>query len=155
MSATSKGLTAGLAATFALSAIMVMKSVMGLMPQLDVIALLTQGANNWMGLPATPVVGWIIHFMVGIVLYGLAFAFLHKKLPGNTYTTQGIVLAVIGWLIMMVILMPMMGKGFLGLGIGVTAPIMTFILHIIFGAVLGWTYGKLSHRHREARPAHA
>jgi hypothetical protein len=146
MKTITSGIIAGFIATVVLSAIMVMKSVMGLMPQLDVIGMLASGANNWVGLPASPAVGWVIHFIVGTVLYGIAFALFNHALPGHSQTVKGVVLAVIGWLIMMAILMPMMGKGFLGFNIGVMAPVMTFILHLVFGAVLGWSYHLLRKR---------
>jgi hypothetical protein len=147
MNSYARGMVAGLIATLVLSAIMVMKSMMGLMSQLDVIALISNMANNYMSLPRSPVTGWSIHFMVGILVYGLGFVLLHSVLPGRTETVKGISLAILGWAIMMLILMPMAGKGLLGLSIGIIAPIATFILHIIFGAVLGWTYAKLAHPH--------
>ena len=53
------------------------------------------------------------------------------------------ILGFIGWLIMMVMMMPMAGAGMFGMKMGVMAPMMTLVLHLIFGAVLGWTYGKL------------
>jgi hypothetical protein len=139
MSRVSSGLLAGLAATAVLSALMAMKTMMGLMPQLD----LPQMIAGMMGSPDSPMVGWIVHFMIGVVGYGLAMVHLGPRLPGGSATVQGIVLAVIGWLVMMLMLMPMAGAGLFGMSMGVTAPMMTFVLHLIFGAVLGFTYGKL------------
>jgi hypothetical protein len=43
---------------------------------------------------------------------------------------------------MMVVLMPMAGAGLFGMNMGVMAPMMTLVLHLIFGAVLGWVYGR-------------
>lgn len=151
----SKGLLAGFVATVALSLLMVMKNALGLMPELNIIAMLTNMASNWVGLPATPVVGWLIHFMVGTILYGLVFAFFHTKLPGHSESVQGMVLGIIGWMIMMIVLMPMMGQGLFGINLGVMAPVMTFLLHIIFGAVLGWSYHALTHKTSTRREAHA
>lgn len=45
------------------------------------------------------------------------------------------------WLIMMIAMMPMAGAGLFGMGIGVAAPAMTLMLHLIFGAVLGAIFG--------------
>ena len=47
------------------------------------------------------------------------------------------------WLVMMLVLMPMAGAGLFGLRLGTMAPLMTLVLHLIFGIVLGWTYGQL------------
>jgi hypothetical protein len=35
------------------------------------------------------------------------------------------------------------GAGLFGMNMGIMAPIMTLVLHLIFGAVLGWVYGLL------------
>jgi hypothetical protein len=53
-------------------------------------------------------------------------------------------LAVLGWSLMMIVLMPMAGAGMFAMSLGVMAPMMTLVLHLIFGAVLGWTYGRLT-----------
>ena len=136
-----KGLMAGLAATIVLSALMVMKSMMGLMPQLDIAKMIA----GMMGSPDSPMIGWIVHFMIGIVVYGVAIAVLGEHLPGDSAVAHGIGLGVIGWLIMMVVMMPMAGAGIFGMAMGIMAPVMTLILHLIFGAVLGWVYGRSTH----------
>ncbi|MEO6362288.1 MAG: DUF6789 family protein [Caldimonas sp.] len=133
-----KGMLAGLVATIVLSVLMVLKAMMGLMPQLDIAKMLA----TMMGSPDTPLVGWIVHFAIGIVVYGVAIAVLDSKLPGPSHVGHGVMLGVIGWLIMMVMLMPMAGAGFFGMNMGIMAPMMTLVLHLIFGAVLGWVYGR-------------
>ncbi len=138
MRSISKGMGAGLVAIIVLSLLMVLKSMMGLMPQLDIAKMIA----GVMGSPDTPLIGWIVHFAIGIVVYGVAIAVLDSKLPGTSHVGHGIMLAVIGWLIMMVTLMPMAGAGLFAMNIGVMAPMMALVLHLIFGAVLGWVYGR-------------
>ena len=133
-----KGMLAGLAATIALSLLMVLKAMMGLMPQLDLPKMLA----GMMGSPDMPLVGWIVHFAIGIVVYGVAIAVLNSKLPGTSPIGHGIMLGVFGWLIMMVIVMPMAGAGLFGMNMGIMSAMMTLVLHLIFGAVLGWVYGR-------------
>lgn len=145
-----KGLLAGLVATVALSAIMVVKSMMGIMPQLDIARMIA----GMMGSPETPLIGWAVHFMIGIVVYGVAIALLGHRLPGS-HTVQGMILGVIGWLIMMLMLMPMAGAGLFGMGMGIMAPLVTLVLHLIFGAVLGATYGRLVRDSESMTGAHA
>jgi uncharacterized membrane protein YagU involved in acid resistance len=89
-----------------------------------------------------PLIGWILHFAIGIVGYGVAIAMLDSKLPGTSRVGHGVMLGVIGWLIMMVVLMPMVGAGPFAINMGIMAPMMTLVLHLIFGAVLGWVYGR-------------
>ncbi|MEP7056594.1 MAG: DUF6789 family protein [Caldimonas sp.] len=133
-----KGMLAGLVATIVLSVLMVLKAMMGLMPQLDLPKMIA----GMVGSPDMPLIGWIVHFAIGIVVYGVAIAVLDSKLPGTSHVGRGIMLAVIGWLIMMVMLMPMAGAGLFGMNMGIMAPMMTLVLHLVFGAVLGWVYGR-------------
>ena len=141
-----KGMLAGLVATVVLSVLMVLKTMMGLMPQLDLPKMIA----GMMGAPDQPLIGWIVHFAIGIVVYGVAIAVLDAKLPGTSHVGHGMMLGVIGWLIMMVMLMPMSGAGFFGMNMGVMAPMMTLVLHLIFGAVLGWVYGRSAATHESS-----
>lgn len=130
-----KAATAGFIATVVLSALMVMKSMMGIMPELDIAKMI----SGMMGMPV--IVGWLVHFMIGTLGYGAALSLLDDHLPGKSHVMHGIILALGGWLVMMVMLMPMAGAGFFGMNLGIMAPLMTLMLHILFGAVLGWYYG--------------
>ncbi len=130
------GVIAGLVATVVLSVMMVIKGKMGVMPELDIISMLA----GMMG--AGAFIGWLMHFMVGVG-YGVAFSQISKFLPGS-FVTKGIFIGLLGWLVMMVALMPMMGAGFFAIKMGMMAPVMTLVLHVIFGAVLGMVYKKLS-----------
>ena len=133
-----KGLMAGLVATIVLTVLMVIKSMMGLMPELDLPKMIA----GMMGAPDMPIIGWAVHFMIGIVLYGVAIALLDARLPGRSHVGHGVMLGLVGWLIMMIMLMPMAGAGLFGMKLGIMAPMMTLVLHLIFGATLGWIYGR-------------
>lgn len=126
MSRTGNGLLAGLAATV-------------VMPELDLPKMIA----GMMGRPETPLLGWAIHFMIGVVGYGIAMAMLNERLPGSSSTAHGVLIGLGGWLLMMIMVMPMAGVGMFGMALGVMAPMMTLALHLVFGAVLGWTYGRL------------
>ena len=134
-----KGLLAGVAATAVLSALMIMKSMMGLMPELDLPKMIA----GMMGAASQPTVGWAVHAMIGVIGYGVAIALLDARLPGDSRLAHGLEIGFAGWLLMMVALMPMAGAGLFGMALGVMAPMMTLVLHLVFGAVLGWTYGQL------------
>jgi hypothetical protein len=128
-------MVAGFVATVVLSALMVMKSMMGLMPELDVVAML----SKMMG--SSPAMAWIAHFMIGTVVWGGLFAWLDPHLPRNSHVLKGITFGIGAWLLMMIAVMPMAGAGPFGVNFGMMAPGMTMVLHIIFGAVLGGVYG--------------
>lgn len=133
------GVIAGAVATLVLSALMVMKAKLGMMPNLNVIKMLASVMGGAL------VIGWLMHFMIGVG-YGVIFSVANELLPGKTPIVKAIVLVSIGWFMMMLIVMPMMGAGLFGMKMGIMAPIMTLILHIIFGATLGLVYGKLDKR---------
>lgn len=80
--------------------------------------------------------------------WGILFALLVPKLPG-AYWMKGVIFSIGAWVLMMILPMPMAGAGFFGINLGIGAPIATLVLHLIFGAVLGGTYGCLEHKRQE------
>jgi len=135
-----KGILAGLAATVVLSLMMLAKAAMGLMPALDPVGMIAV----MMGVSTA--LAWGIHFMIGAVIWGVAFALLEQHLPGGDLWVKGVALGVGAWLIMMVAMMPMAGAGFFGMQLGIMAPVLTLVMHLVSGAVLGGVYGMLLHR---------
>jgi len=148
MANVAQGVVAGFVATIVLSALMVIKSAMGIMPGLDVISML----SGMMG--SAESLGWLAHFMIGSVLWGGLFAVVSPALPGESLWLKGVSFGVGAWLMMMIAVMPMAGAGFFGAKLGLAAPIMTLILHIIFGAILGGVYSALEGRQHRQRHAH-
>jgi len=116
---------------------MIAKTMMGVMPELDLPAML----SAMMGASDMPAVGWAAHIMIGVVGYGVAIALLDGALPGGSHVLHGVLIATGGWTLMMAMLMPMAGAGFFGMAMGMMAPVMTLVLHVIFGAVLGGVFG--------------
>lgn len=131
-----KGMISGIIATIVLSVLMVMKNNMGMLPEMDIIQMLA----GMMG--GAVMMGWAAHFMVGAG-YGVAFILFHRSIPGGSFLVKGMMLGLVGWIVMMVMLMPMMGAGLFGMKFGMMAPAATLMLHLIFGAVLGVSYRTL------------
>jgi hypothetical protein len=95
------------------------------------------------GAADSDITGWGTHFFVGTVIWGLLFGVLVPRLPADSYTRKGLIFGVGAWLLIMVTLFPLAGSGFFALGFGPIVPLTTLITHLIYGAVLGWTYGWL------------
>lgn len=131
------GILSAFIATIVLSLIMVLKAKMGVMPQLNAIAMLA----GMMGKPL--IMGWVAHFVIGTLVWGILFALLVDKLPGSTMTSA-LIFSVLAWLLMMLGVMPMAGAGLFGMNIGIMAPVATLVLHLIWGFVLGFSFKKLS-----------
>jgi len=130
------GLISGLVATIALSIIMLVKTKMGVMPELNAIKMLA----GMMG--SSLIMGWIAHFMIGTFVWGILFAMLVNKLPGGVIISA-ILFSIGAWLMMMVGPMPMAGAGLFGMNLGMMAPVATLMLHIIWGVVLGLVYKRM------------
>jgi len=138
-----KSIAAGFGATLILSLIMIAKSVLGVMPAMNAIALLMHLSHNLIGTPSSPIVGWILHFFIGSVLWGVLFGLLQSVLPGDRPVARALWFSVVAWLAMMVIVMPLAGQGLFALKIGVMAAVATLVLHLIWGASLGLIYQRL------------
>lgn len=138
-----KGIIAGGAATAVLSAIMVFISAAGFQPQLELTRLLLTVLDE----PGEHALGWILHIAVGSVLLGGFFAYIEPRLGADSHTKGGILYGLIAWLIVMLVFLPAAGLGYFGFQLSVLAPLVMLALHVVYGTVLGWTYGKLSPTH--------
>lgn len=139
------GVAASLIATIILSLLMLIKGAMGFMTQLDVAAMI----SSMMGRPEMPAIGWAVHFMIGTLAYGLALAFIDLKLD-QSRLSLALGLSIAGWLMMMMVLMPMAGAGLFALNMGPMAMIATLMLHLIFGLALGLTFQRFAPARRNA-----
>jgi hypothetical protein len=129
---------AGFVATLVLGALLLLKSSFGLWPQLNIISLLSALG----GISAAA--AWMDHFIVGTVVWGLLFSLFDSVGSGLGHWLKGIIFGVFAWLMMMVLFMPAAGAGLFGNKIGIVAPIVMLGMHLIYGAVLGATYGLLT-----------
>ncbi|MGE3731750.1 MAG: DUF6789 family protein, partial [Lysobacterales bacterium] len=110
-----RGIIAGLVATAVLSMMMFAKGKMGVMPELDIIAMLAGKMGG------AAMMGWAAHFMIGAILYGVGFVVLYNLLPGKGAVAKGALFGVLGWLMMMLLVMPMMGMGMFAMSMGMMA----------------------------------
>ena len=138
MSNSMKGMVAGLVATLVLSGLLLLKGTMNLVPELSIISLLMSLGS------ITAVQAWMDHFIVGVVAWGLAFGAYDSLASRPAHWLKGIIFGVFAWVMMMVLFMPLAKAGIFGWKIGPMAAAVTLIYHLVYGAVLGTTYGLLS-----------
>jgi hypothetical protein len=141
-----RGVVAGFIATTVISLILVLKEVTRILYGLDLFGLLTGvfNAPEW--------AGWVMHYIVGAVVYGGLFAALAPRLPGATCVIRGIVFAIGMWLVMQLVVLPLAGANFFGIRFSFWAPVVTLALHLIYGVILGGTFAWLKghwHVHHE------
>lgn len=134
-----KGALAGLIATIPVAVLAVLKQVLDLIPQLNLIGILT-GLTTipWNG------AGWVALFVVGALL-GVGFAALDSHVSDTTTVGEMLRGAFYGFLlavILMVILIPLYGQvGTLGFALGLIGTC------IVFGAVMGIAYERMKPEH--------
>jgi len=139
-----KGMVAGAVATAVLSLVMVLIGTTGFEPQLE----LTRMLLTLLGAPASLLaLGWILHVLVGSVVLGGLFAQIGPRLGVDTHAKGGVLYGVMTWLVVMLVFMPAVGEGYFGFGLSVFAPIVMLGLQVLYGAVLGWVYGRLQPAH--------
>ena len=138
MSNSMKGMIAGLVATLVLSGLLLLKSTMNLVPELNLIRLLVNLGS------ISTVQAWMDHFIVGVIVWGLLFGAYDALAVRPAHWLKGIIFGVFAWVVMMVMFMPLAKAGVFGSKIGPMAAVVTLMYHLVYGAVLGTTYGLLS-----------
>ena len=132
-----KTVIAGLAATAVMTMIMIMAPMMG-MPEMNIGKML----GEFMGVPT--VVGWLAHFMIGVVLAIIFARMFFSRLPGSP-VVKGLLFGMIPWFVAQVMMNPMMGAGVFASN--TPAPMMmvmgSLLGHVVYGAVLGGVYGRV------------
>jgi hypothetical protein len=132
-----RGLAAGLAATFVLSLLIVLKQALGIMPGLNLVTILAHALGY-----SSPAAGWLAHYIVGVLIWGPLYAWWDAKVP-FPHLINGLMFASVIWWGVMLIIMPLAGEGLFGIHLGLAAPTVTLMLHWAYGAVLGLVYGAL------------
>lgn len=125
--------TGGLIATLAMTAMLFAAPIMG-MPKMPIGNMLA----GFMHLPVA--IGWMMHFMIGIILAaGYVFVF-QSILPGNKLV-KGILYGFIPFVLAQIVVMPIMGAGLFSTN--TPAPVMmvigSLVGHAAYGAALGLT----------------
>ena len=118
---------------------------MGLVPQLNPIEDIVHVVELLTGTRLPMPVGWVGHFLLGTVAWGIAYTVLLPRLPGVALV-KGLIFGALAWLAMMIIFMPLAGHGLFGLALGVQAVVASSSLHLIYGATLGIAYDRFDRR---------
>ncbi len=142
-------IVAGFIGTVVISMVMAMAPKMG-MPKMDIVGML----GSMLGKP-NRMLGWMMHFMMGIV-FALIYAFLWSLGVGSPTWLNGLILGAIHWLIigMAMGMVPMMHAGIKsgavkapGLWMTNNGEMMAFIGgllgHMVFGLVVAFIYNML------------
>ena len=135
-----KGAYAGLIATVPVAILAAGKQMLGLIPQLDLISVMT----NLTGIPWNGT-GWVLLFVVGAIL-GMGFASLDSHVSDATTAgemARGGFFGFLLWVILMIILLPLYNVE--GFGLAFSGGVLAACL--VFGVVMGVAYERMKPEH--------
>jgi uncharacterized membrane protein YagU involved in acid resistance len=134
-----RALVAGLIATAAMTALLLIEPSIGL-PSIAVGQILSSSLGLASArLAAGPALGWLIHFIIGALLALLYAAVFERRLPGGELA-RGLIYGVLVFVAAQLLFMPLVGGGFFSRGDGqlITGSLLG---HLVYGGVTGWIYG--------------
>ena len=128
-----KGIIAGLVASATVAGAVFVAAITSVIQAPDPV----QAAS---GIMLTPTgLSWVVHFAVGTFLWGPLLAVLSPILP-SPFWFKGLAFGMLAWLIMLLVTW----------AVDPSSPpqpdLPPILLHLLFGAVLGWMYGILLDR---------
>jgi hypothetical protein len=121
-----RGIIAGFVATLILSVL------------LDPLATLARSA----GVLVSPAASWMLHFVVGTLVWGTGFALLHDHMRGPPWL-RGVIFGFGAWILVMLSAIPLARAGLFGFELGFAPPLVMLLANLIFGGLLGALYGLL------------
>ncbi len=153
-----RAMLAGLIATIIMSIVQAMAPVMGL-PRMDIAAMVASMFGGSL------VVGWIVHLMMGTILWAAVYAYIVEPRLGGAPWVRGLTSGFLLAVFVLIIGFPLVGAmfssltprpGFLGMGMGGAMGTMGVIVgHLVYGLVLGAIYGYPASEHHSAVGTHA
>jgi len=136
-----KGFIWGLAATLAMTVVMLLGMISKLSPMPAPIPIaLAKWAFGALPKPALMGIGMFAHFLYGGVA-GLVFSLVFKNRVG---IWKGLGWGILLWLGMQLVFLPLLGWGVFGSAISPKIAVATLVLHLIYGSMLSWGLGRQS-----------
>jgi multisubunit Na+/H+ antiporter MnhC subunit len=135
-----KGLLYGLLGTLIMSLIMLTGMGTGISPIPEPIPLAI--ASGLLGNAAQPLLmlfAVITHFGYG-AFWG-AVLFRIYKTTGTLW--HGLAWGAMLWVIMQVMVLPLLGWGIFGIAVTPKIAVVTLILHLVYGSILGWGLNRI------------
>jgi uncharacterized membrane protein YagU involved in acid resistance len=86
-----------------------------------------------------PALGWILHFIVGMLLGLVYAAVFDRRLPGPALT-RGLLYGILVFVVAQLVFMPLVGGGVFSRG-DVELLAGSLFGHLVYGGLTGWIYG--------------
>lgn len=126
-----QGLLGGIIATVVMTMLMLAAPMMG-MPDMNIGNMMA----NFLDIPVW--LGWAMHLMIGI-FWALVYVFLVKDRLIVSPAIKGMLFALLPWILMQLMVMPMMGMGVFSANAPNPFMMVVGIMmgHLVYGLVLG------------------
>lgn len=129
------GITASIVATFITGSTMLVNNAIHRLPNLGMGKLLAAA----MGMPDHPLVGWVVFLIFAAFVWGIVFAYIAPAIPVRSYFVKGLLLALVCWLGITMVIMPLAGIGMFGSSRPLT-PAIALVMAVIYWSVLSLVY---------------
>jgi hypothetical protein len=145
-----KSVIAGLCGTVVHFSFMYLKARMGLLPAFQPYQSFQAALGRWIGGNIPAIVPWVLSFLNGTTLLGVLFSLINRRLPGHNGAIKGLSFGLIGWIFMGLIFFPLIGLGSFafGVGQGIAPALLSLVMILTYGIVLGTVYFALAARDR-------
>jgi hypothetical protein len=134
------GFISGLLATMVMTILMMIGMKTGMAPPLQLPLRLGKKLLGNLS-PEANKVGLLMHSLIGS-LFGLLYTLLLGlnwiNFLGTNVFLSGALYALLPWILMQVIALPKLGAGVFGSLVSKKVPVMSLLLHVIYGLVLGY-----------------
>ena len=136
---------AGLCGIVTHTLLMLGKAKLGILESFQPYQSLQIALSYWTGENVHPLVPWLISYINGSTVAGLAFANLYPHLPGRSGLVKGFIAGVLGWLAMNLIFFPLLGLGLFAthLDLGIWPSLFSLGMMLAYSVVMGIVYGMM------------
>lgn len=140
-----KAAIAGLAGSVAPNVLFYLKTKLGILPAFVPYTELQKTLAMLTGTNVHPVVPWLFSFVNGALVLGPLFRTTYTLLPGERGFVKGLYFGFLGWLLVSLVFLPLIGLGVFGANaaLGPWPALMMLLMLLIYGAVTGTVYGWL------------
>jgi uncharacterized membrane protein YagU involved in acid resistance len=131
---------AGLVGTGVMTALLLVEPSVGL-PKIA----MGQVLSSSLGLASAhlaigPALGWVLHFVIGMLLALVYAAAFDRRLPGPALA-RGLIYGALVFVVAQLVFMPLVGGGVFSHG-DVELLAGSLLGHLVYGGLTGWIYGE-------------
>lgn len=87
-----------------------------------------------------PALGWVLHFVIGMLLALVYAAAFDRRLPGPALA-RGLIYGALVFVVAQLVFMPLVGGGVFSHG-DVELLAGSLLGHLVYGGLTGWIYGE-------------